>query len=106
MCPHGGCKPQLEDPNKRVVYEIACPPGASFRGTIQYARWRALPMPDSFDAAPPSAFARRNGRTGPGGTAFECRKDGYDYAAAGGPEAFEWCSWRLRLIKNASHVFP
>eukprot|EP00741_Cyanophora_paradoxa_P005333 tig00000880_g5172.t1 len=87
---HESCKPQLEDPNKRVVYEIACPPGASFRGTIQYARWRALPMPDSFDAAPPSAFARRNGRTGPGGTAFECRKDGYDYAAAGGPEAFEW----------------
>ena len=33
-------------PNKRAVYEIACPPGAVHSGTIGYSRWAAEPLPD------------------------------------------------------------
>ena len=37
--------PQLRHPNKRTVFELACPPGATHRGPITVTRWRAAPLP-------------------------------------------------------------
>ncbi|MBK6408009.1 MAG: hypothetical protein IPF66_25175 [Holophagales bacterium] len=40
--------PVLRSPNKKVVHEIACPPGSFQRGTLVYSRWAAMPLPESF----------------------------------------------------------
>jgi len=70
--------PRLHDPNKKVVLEIACPPGSLHGGEIACSRWAAMPLPETFAVA--SAIGR------------VVRHDGfYDYrpvlAAAG---AVEW----------------
>ena len=54
--------PQFHDPNKAVVYGISCPPGAVHRGSIDYSRWAAMPLPPHID--PTSAAARATGRPG------------------------------------------
>ena len=38
--------PVWRNPNKRVVYETACPPGCSHGGQLTYTRWRAMPLPE------------------------------------------------------------
>ena len=48
--------PRLRDPNKRVVLEIACPPGSSHGGRIVASRWAAMPLPETFAVA--SAIGR------------------------------------------------
>lgn len=44
--------PVLEHPNKRVVFEIACPPGAPARGRLSMSRWAPMALPEGIpDAA-------------------------------------------------------
>lgn len=71
--------PRWSHPNKVAVYEIACPPGSRFAGTLDYSRWAAMPLPERVD---PGAAVERV-RHVPG---F------YDYApAAADPSAaVEW----------------
>ena len=52
--------------NKRLVYEIACPPGCTHRGQLVYSRWRAMPLPEVVNAR--AAATRTEGR-----------EDVYDY---------------------------
>jgi hypothetical protein len=40
--------PVLRSPNKKVVLEIACPPGSLLGGEVVYSRWAAMPLPESF----------------------------------------------------------
>lgn len=37
--------PVLRHPNKRLVFEIACPAGSAVSGTLTYTRWKAMPLP-------------------------------------------------------------
>ncbi len=54
--------PRWRHPNKTIVHEIACPPGSSHRGRIEYTRWAAMPLPGSVDAR--SALGRLFDRPG------------------------------------------
>lgn len=38
--------PVLRHPNKRIVYEIACPPKTAWDGTLAFSRWPAVPLPE------------------------------------------------------------
>ena len=49
MAEHPPC---LCNPNKQVVLDIACPPGAVHRGTIGYSRWAAMDLPNHLDPVP------------------------------------------------------
>ncbi len=40
--------PVLHDRNKKVVLEIACPPGSSHGGQVVTSRWAAMPLPGRF----------------------------------------------------------
>jgi Poly (ADP-ribose) glycohydrolase (PARG) len=44
--------PRVHNPNKQVVLDIACPPGA-VHGTLGYSRWAAMELPEHFDPVPP-----------------------------------------------------
>jgi hypothetical protein len=37
--------PKLKHPHKRLVFDLACPPGAQHAGTICVTRWRAATLP-------------------------------------------------------------
>jgi hypothetical protein len=37
--------PIWRDRNKKIVFEIACPPGTTHQGQLNYSRWRAMPLP-------------------------------------------------------------
>lgn len=52
--------PRINDPNKRLVYEIACPPGARHGGTIVVSRWRAMPLPEAIPARGPELEVRQD----------------------------------------------
>lgn len=39
----------FDHPNKSLVYSIASPPGSDHRGTVNYSRWRAMPLPADVD---------------------------------------------------------
>lgn len=41
--------PVLRDPNKRVVFDIACRPDDEHHGQLGYSRWHALMLPDDID---------------------------------------------------------
>ena len=43
--------PVLHDPNKRAVFEEACPDKCVYAGELGYSRWAALPLPSRVDAA-------------------------------------------------------
>jgi hypothetical protein len=68
--------PRWTHPNKRLVFEIACPPGSVHQGTIGYSRWAAEPLPEQV----------------PRGAHLVTAKDGYfDYAPlADDANAVEW----------------
>lgn len=73
-----GYPPVMHDANKRVVYEIACPPGRPLSGEIVYTRWPAFPLPER--ATPRRALE-----------ILESRPGIFDYApAANLPGAVEW----------------
>ena len=42
-------RPVLYDANKRVVSDIACPPGSQMKGEIGYSRWVSMALPDDVD---------------------------------------------------------
>lgn len=70
--------PKLRDPNKRVVLEVACPPGSIHAGEIEYSRWPACPLPAAVSVS--SATER-----------VEVRDGIYDYAPASRVKgAMEW----------------
>jgi len=57
--------PRILDANKRLVFELACPPGARHDGVIEYSRWREMPLPERLSI--------------PARCAFECREGFFDY---------------------------
>lgn len=70
--------PVIHDANKRIVYDIACPPECQFPGEVVYTRWPAFALPDGADA-------RR------ALTLLESRPGIFDYAPASNlPGAVEW----------------
>ncbi len=44
--------PVLRHPHKRLMFELACPPGAVHSGRVELTRWRALPLPTAVALAP------------------------------------------------------
>src|SRR4051794_24293836 len=54
--------PLWRDRNKRLVFEVACPPGSSRQGRLDYSRWPPLPLPASVD--PEAAISRLVARPG------------------------------------------
>jgi hypothetical protein len=72
--------PQPQDANKRVVFDLTCPPTAVHNGRIHVSHWPSVDLP--------ATFARRNA-----GSAFELQ-DGfftYDRPAPG------WMEWHLNF---------
>lgn len=68
--------PRWTHPNKRVLFEVACPPGSVHQGTIGYSRWAAEPLPDQML---------------PGRDLVTARAGYFDYEPVlGGPDAVEW----------------
>jgi hypothetical protein len=50
--------PRITHPNKKIVYQIACPVGCVHSGTISFSRWHEAPLPVSVDAYPMEINAR------------------------------------------------
>jgi len=70
--------PVLHDPNKRIVFEVACPPGTVHEGEVGYSRWPTLPLPDAIAL---DGAAER----------VEVRESVYEYRPATGAEhAVQW----------------
>jgi hypothetical protein len=42
--------PAIHNPNKQIVFDIACPPGAVHSGRLGYSRWAEMVPPDLVDA--------------------------------------------------------
>jgi len=53
--------PVWRDPNKRVVYEIACPPGSVHHGRIGFTRWGAMVPPARVEPARTDLILSRPG---------------------------------------------
>ncbi|MBS1557389.1 MAG: hypothetical protein JST69_01575 [Bacteroidetes bacterium] len=69
---------QLFSKNKKIVYEIACPPGALHQGKLNYSRWHAMELPESVSLRGLSDKVL-------------CQAGYYDYLPSPGPsESFEW----------------
>jgi len=68
--------PVLDDVNKRVVFDVACPAGSLSGGTVSYSRWQAMPLPVSLPSAP--------------GCVIEVCPDVYDYKPVGADAAGNW----------------
>jgi hypothetical protein len=51
--------PIIHDPNKRAVFEAACPDRCVYAGELGYSRWQALDLPREID--PAAALARVTG---------------------------------------------
>ncbi len=56
---------KLRDANKKIVYQIACPPNSRHNGRLVFSRWQAIPLTQvdrslSYD----TAFEERNGYFG------------------------------------------
>jgi hypothetical protein len=64
--------PVLSHPHKRLVFDLACPPGAEHSGTIEVTRWKTGPLPERGVA---------------GSTEVAVSRGYYDYA---GPDAGVW----------------
>ncbi len=70
--------PVLHDPNKKVVFGVACPAGTVHEGEIHYSRWPTMPLPERITLGPLDHF-------------IEVREGVYDYASVTGVEgAVEW----------------
>ena len=42
--------PAIHNPNKQIVFDIACPPGAVHWGRLGYSRWAEMALPDLVEA--------------------------------------------------------
>ena len=51
-------RPAWHHPNKRIVFEIACPPGAAHGGRLAYSRWTAMPVPTSLEGVAAGRLVR------------------------------------------------
>lgn len=70
--------PIWTNPNKKLVFEIACPPTSVHRGQLAYSRWQEIPLPHAVEV--PAAMRRLIARPGY-----------YDYAPLPPPPtAVEW----------------
>ncbi len=70
--------PILRDPNKRIVFDIACPPGSPSRGELEYSRWAEMTPP-------------RMVHPGRAAELVEVRPGYFDYARADDlSDAVEW----------------
>lgn len=70
--------PVWRDRNKRVVFDISCPPGCIHSGQLIYTRWNAMRLPAN---VMPTEAAQR----------VEQREDVFDYVPLGGSESVvEW----------------
>ena len=49
--------PVLRHPHKRLVFELACPPGAVHADTLELTRWSALPLPATVELVPTEVLA-------------------------------------------------
>jgi hypothetical protein len=68
--------PRLTHAHKKLVYALACPPGAPHEGTLVLSRWGAMPLPDRVPAAVPIG---------------EMREDVFGYEPTpAGPPVVEW----------------
>jgi hypothetical protein len=65
------------NPNKRLVFGIACPPGCLHKGELTYSRWAAMLLPETIDARGAAGLV-------------EGRPDVYDYAPTAINGALEW----------------
>jgi len=74
--------------NKQVVHEIASPPGSIHRGSLEYSRWAAMPLPDSVDTQSAATLLRHQ----PG---F------FDYAPA--PDQAVFVEWHVNFADP--HLF-
>lgn len=72
--------PQAHHRNKRIVYEMTCPPGATHAGTLAFSRWRPLPLPEMLVRDP-------------GKPVFELREDFFTYD----PPQDGWIDWHLNF---------
>jgi hypothetical protein len=70
---------RISNPNKQVVYRIACPPGTAHSGHITFSRWTKVALPGTLE-------------TDDAGTKFESREDffAYEPPREGTPLAIEW----------------
>jgi len=69
--------PRWEHPHKRLVYDIACPPGCVHEGRITYSRWAAMPLASELAG---NAF-----------DVIDVKAAIYDYEPVGGASgAMEW----------------
>ena len=71
---------QLDDRNKKILFEISSPRGASHSGTISFTRWTQMPVPDAIrrEMACPS---------------FEMREDHFTYES----QPQERVDWHLNF---------
>ncbi|GAB1543223.1 hypothetical protein NUACC21_58970 [Scytonema sp. NUACC21] len=54
--------PKLKNKNKKIVYQIACPPGGFHSGEVMFSRWRAMPLPPILSSSNHrTEFEERNG---------------------------------------------
>ena len=49
--------PVLRNANKRLLFDMACPPGALHRGSVMFTRWAAMQLPPKLPAVPPDLVA-------------------------------------------------
>ena len=66
--------PRPRHPYKRLLLDVAVPPGAAVGGTVHFARWAAAAVPSTVPVAVPTV---------------DVRADVYDYATVD-PKAVEW----------------
>ena len=73
-----GHPPVWRHPNKRAVFEIACPPGCEHRGHLVYSRWSSMSLPGAVNGAEAAC-------------GIENREGVYDYLPTGtGTNAVDW----------------
>lgn len=82
--------PVFHDPNKKVVFGVACPPGSTHAGDLAYSRWPAFPLPAAVSA--PNAMQR-----------VVVHEGIYDYAPTSGGEGC--CEWHVNFADPRLFVF-
>ncbi len=74
--------PMLRHSHKRMLFELACPPGASHRGPVELTRWSAAPLPAHATLAPTEIVLA------PGYYDYAGREDGVWHVNFADPQLF------------------
>lgn len=69
--------PRLEHSNKRVIFQLACPPDAVHAGELMASRWEASCLPEWMDGTHAANLLRE-------------RQGYYDYSHTEGPVVMDW----------------